>query len=117
MPAPRLVAFDLDDTLAPSKSPIDPRIGDLLIALAERVEVAIISGGQLQQFQTQVVERLPQADDAIRARFHLMPTCGTQYYRLRHDGVDRDRQSRVERGFQDVGPQEGRLALLEVAQR
>ena len=35
MPAPRLVAFDLDDTLAPSKSAIDPRIGDLLIALAE----------------------------------------------------------------------------------
>ncbi len=88
MPAPRLVAFDLDDTLAPSKSPIDPRIGDLLIALAERVEVAIISGGQLQQFQSQVVERLPQTDAATRARFHLMPTCGTQYYRLRHDGVE-----------------------------
>ncbi len=46
MTTPRLVAFDLDDTLAPSKSAIDPRIGDLLVALAERVEVAIISGGQ-----------------------------------------------------------------------
>ena len=56
---PRLVAFDLDDTLAPSKSAIDPRIGDLLVALAERVEVAIISGGQLAQFTAQVVDRLP----------------------------------------------------------
>ena len=54
MTAPRLVAFDLDDTLAPSKSAIDPRIGELLIALAERVEVAIISGGQLGQFTAQV---------------------------------------------------------------
>ena len=36
MPTPRLVAFDLDDTLAPSKSAIDPRIGAQLIALAER---------------------------------------------------------------------------------
>ncbi|MCT9820992.1 HAD-IIB family hydrolase [Microbacterium sp. W1N] len=88
MPAPRLVAFDLDDTLAPSKSPIDERMGELLVALAERVEVAIISGGQLQQFQMQVVDRLPAGTDAgILARFHLMPTCGTQYYRLTADGA------------------------------
>lgn len=87
MTVPRLVAFDLDDTLAPSKTAIDPRIGDLLLALAERVEVAIISGGQLQQFQTQVVERLPQTDAETLAQFHLMPTCGTQYYRLSPDGV------------------------------
>ncbi|WP_106816843.1 HAD-IIB family hydrolase [Microbacterium timonense] len=84
---PRLVAFDLDDTLAPSKSPIDARMGELLIALAERVEVAIISGGQLAQFTTQVVDRLPDAPAEVRARFHLLPTCGTQYYRLSEDGV------------------------------
>lgn len=88
MTSPRLVAFDLDDTLAPSKSPIDPRIGDLLLQLAERVEVAIISGGQLQQFRTQVVDRLPDASAALLARFHLMPTCGTQYYRLAQTGVE-----------------------------
>ena len=88
MTSPRLVAFDLDDTLAPSKSAIDPRIGHLLLQLAERVEVAIISGGQLQQFRTQVVERLPRTDAAILSHFHLMPTCGTQYYRLTPDGVD-----------------------------
>lgn len=87
MTTPRLVAFDLDDTLAPSKSAIDDRIGGLLIALAERVEVAIISGGQLQQFTAQVVDRLPQVDAGILERFHLMPTCGTQYYRLRGDGI------------------------------
>lgn len=87
MTTPRLIAFDLDDTLAPSKSAIDARIGDLLLDLAARVEVAIISGGQLQQFQTQVVDRLPAADAATLDRFHLMPTCGTQYYRLEADGV------------------------------
>jgi len=84
---PLLVAFDLDDTLAPSKSQIDPRIGELLIALAERVEVAIISGGQLQQFTTQVVDRLPDAPADALARLHLLPTCGTQYYRLTADDV------------------------------
>lgn len=86
--SPRLVAFDLDDTLAPSKSAIDPRIGELLLALAARVEVAIISGGQLQQFRSQVVERLPEASPELLAQFHLMPTCGTQYYRLTPAGIE-----------------------------
>ncbi|MFG6403640.1 MULTISPECIES: HAD-IIB family hydrolase [unclassified Microbacterium] len=85
---PRLIAFDLDDTLAPSKSAIDPRIGDLLIALAERVEVAIISGGQLAQFESQVVDRLPAASADVLSHLHLLPTCGTQYYRLTPDGIE-----------------------------
>lgn len=84
----RLVAFDLDDTLAPSKSAIDPRIGGLLIDLAARVEVAIISGGQLAQFTSQVVDRLPAADAATLGRLHLLPTCGTQYYRISDAGID-----------------------------
>lgn len=87
MTTPRLVAFDLDDTLAPSKGAISPRMGELLIELAERVEVAIISGGQLQQFRSQVVDRLPVADAAVLDRLHLLPTCGTQYYRVTADGV------------------------------
>lgn len=87
MPAPRLVAFDLDDTLAPSKAAIAPRIGELLVQLAARVEVAIISGGQLEQFRTQVVDRLPVTDAATLTHVHLMPTCGTQYYRLSRDGI------------------------------
>lgn len=88
MTPPRLVAFDLDDTLAPSKSAIDPQIGELLVALAERVEVAIISGGQLAQFTAQVVDRLPETSPAVLSRIHLMPTCGTQYYTLSEDGIE-----------------------------
>ncbi len=87
MSTPRLVAFDLDDTLAPSKGPIDERMGELLIALAERVDVAIISGGQLAQFTSQVVDRLPDAAPDVLSRIHLLPTCGTQYYRLADEGV------------------------------
>lgn len=85
---PRLVAFDLDDTLAPSKSAIDPRIGRLLVALAEKVIVAIISGGRLEQFTAQVVDRLPDPTPAVLANFHLLPACGTQYYRLRPEGIE-----------------------------
>lgn len=82
MTTPRLVAFDLDDTLAPSKTAIDARMGALLAALSQRVEVAIISGGQWEQFNSQLVANLPADTDVTR--IHLLPTCGTQYWR--HDG-------------------------------
>jgi phosphomannomutase len=85
-PAPALVAFDLDDTLAPSKGTISRRIADLLVALLHKADVAIISGGNEQQFRTQVIAQLGDVDAAVLARLHLLPTCGTRY--LRHDGVD-----------------------------
>jgi phosphomannomutase len=78
--AVRLVAFDLDDTLAPSKSPLDPRMAQLLVRLLGVVEVCVISGGQFGQFQTQLVDNLPLDHPEALARMHLMPTCGTQYY-------------------------------------
>ena len=80
---PRLVAFDLDDTLAPSKSPIDPRMADLLVQLLDVAEVCVISGGQFAQFTMQVIDNLTDVDESALARLHLMPTCGTQYYRHR----------------------------------
>ncbi|WKK72949.1 HAD-IIB family hydrolase [Rathayibacter oskolensis] len=79
---PRLMAFDLDDTLAASKSPIDPEMADLFVRLLQATEVCIISGGQIAQFRMQVLDRLEGADPAVLAKLHLMPTCGTQYYRF-----------------------------------
>ena len=76
----RLLAFDLDDTLAVSKSRIDPRMADLLARLLDRVEVCIISGGRFDQFDAQVLQHLT-LDGPARDRLHLMPTCGTRYYR------------------------------------
>lgn len=86
MTTPALVAFDLDDTLAPSKGPIDPRIADLLRALLRTVDVAIISGGNEAQFRAQVIAQLGDTDAEALARLHLLPTCGTRY--LRHDGTE-----------------------------
>ena len=81
-----LVAFDLDDTLAPSKSPLPPRMGGLLARLIERVPVGVISGGNFEQFESQLVAGLEASASAQQAvtsfgRLHLLPTCGTQYYR------------------------------------
>lgn len=80
-----LVSFDLDDTLAPSKSPMPPEVAAALRDLLDVVDVCVISGGQWAQFRDQVLAHL-HASDSQLVRLHLMPTCGTRY--LRHvDGA------------------------------
>jgi phosphomannomutase len=81
-----LVAFDLDDTLAPSKSSLDPKMADLLAQLLEVVTVCVISGGQFGQFESQLIAGLPASAAPLLGRLHLLPTCGTQYYRY-EDGA------------------------------
>ena len=81
----RLVAFDLDDTLAPSKTAIEPRMAELLVRLLGTVEVCVISGGQFGQFESQLIANLPIEPEALQ-RMHLMPTCGTQYYLFQDGG-------------------------------
>lgn len=76
----KLIAFDLDDTLAVTKSPISDQMSELLTRLLDYFDVCVISGGRLEQFTAQVTSRL-SADARQLARLHLMPTCGTQYYR------------------------------------
>lgn len=76
----RAVAFDLDDTLAVSKSRIDDRMAGLLTRLIRVTDVCIISGGRFEQFDSQVLQHL-NADAGTLASLHLMPTCGTRYYR------------------------------------
>jgi len=93
----RLIAFDLDDTLAPSKSPLPPQMDVALRSLLDHVEVCIISGGQMGQFRTQVLDNLHASDEEL-SRLHLMPTCGTRYYRF-EDGAW------VERYAHDLDPE------------
>lgn len=76
----KIIAFDLDDTLAVTKSPISDRMSELLGRLLEKYDVCIISGGKFEQFQRQVVDRL-EAPAHLLNKLHLMPTCGTRYYR------------------------------------
>ncbi|WP_294538702.1 HAD-IIB family hydrolase [uncultured Rhodoblastus sp.] len=75
-----LVIFDLDGTLAPSKSSLDAEMAGLLGRLLGIVQVAIISGGALGQFEKQVLAFLPH-DDRLKS-LSLLPTCGTQFYRF-----------------------------------
>lgn len=77
----KLVVFDLDGTLAPSKSSLDAEMASLLRDLLEVVDVAIISGGAWLQFERQVLSNLPQ--NAKLEKLSILPTCGTQFYRFK----------------------------------
>ena len=76
-----LIVFDLDGTLAPSKSALDDEMGKLLCRLLSVVKVAIISGGDFPQFQTQVLDHLPAESKMIN--LSLLPTSGTKFYQYR----------------------------------
>ena len=74
----KLIVFDLDGSLAPSKSPLDAEIATLLHELLGVVKVAVISGGAWLQFERQVLSNLPR--DEQLTRLSILPTCGTQFF-------------------------------------
>ncbi|HEY4932412.1 MAG TPA: HAD-IIB family hydrolase [Terriglobales bacterium] len=80
----KLIVFDLDGTLAESKSPLDAEMSGLLHDLLAIVKVAVISGGDWPQFEKQLLSNLPH--DERLANLSLLPTCGTKFYR--YDSAD-----------------------------
>ena len=75
----KLIVFDLDGTLAESKSSVDPEMAKLLQELLGIVKVAVISGGDWPQFQKQLLANL--ANDQRLQSLSLLPTCGTKLFR------------------------------------
>lgn len=103
--SPALVAFDLDDTLAVSKSAVTPAMARALADLLAVRPVCVISGGRFEQFRDQMLNHLPA--DADLSELHIMPTCGTRY--LRHDG-----EQWVERYAHDLSDDQKRRAIASL---
>lgn len=76
----KLIAFDLDGTLAPSKSHFDPRMVALFNRLLAKYQVCVISGAKYELFQRQFLSQITTEPDSLE-RLHLMPTSGTRYYK------------------------------------
>ncbi len=75
----KLIAFDLDGTLAESKSVADDRMLELFGQLLDKFQVCVISGGKFGQFEKQLLNVL-NVEPAQLEKLHIMPTCGTRYY-------------------------------------
>lgn len=77
----KLIAFDLDGTLAPSKSHFHERMVNVFDRLLEKYQVCVISGGKYELFQRQFLTQITTEPDLLK-KLHLMPTSGTRYYRF-----------------------------------
>jgi phosphomannomutase len=74
----KLIVYDLDGTLAESKSALDAEMSERLHDLLGVAKVAIISGGDWPQFEKQVLSHLPR--DERLANLSILPTCGTKFF-------------------------------------
>jgi HAD superfamily hydrolase (TIGR01484 family) len=76
----KLIVFDLDGTLAESKSALDSEMATLLAGLLTVAKVAVISGGDWPQFEKQLVSNLPKGQRMDNLL--LLPTCGTKFFQF-----------------------------------
>ncbi len=95
----KVIAFDLDGTLAPSKSPLPDRMAEALDQLLEKYHVCVMSGGRFTQFEKQLLVNLKTSPERLE-RLHLMPTCGTRYYH--YDAVGHGWQKVYAEDFTDA---------------
>ena len=79
----KLVVFDLDGTLAESKSALDTEMSGLLHQLLGIVKVAVISGGDWPQFEKQLLSNLPHDERLVN--LSVLPTCGTKFFQYAGD--------------------------------
>ena len=75
----KLIVFDLDGTLARTKSPMDKEMADMLEQLLEVKKVAVIGGGKYGIFQMQLLDELKIAKKLFKNLF-IFPTTATAFY-------------------------------------
>lgn len=78
-----LIVFDLDGTLTPSKSNMEPDMSRVLTALLSRKKVAVIGGGTWAQFRRQFLGSL-RCPKKLLPDLFLFPTTATAFYRYRN---------------------------------
>ena len=81
---PRLVAFDLDGTLAESKQRMSSDMGEMLSRLLKKMPVAIMSGAGWPQFEKQFFPALPMESNL--SNLYIFPDNAAQCFVYRGGG-------------------------------
>ncbi len=79
MIAKKVIACDLDGTLAPSKSSLSKEMSDVICQILPRYTLAVISGGAFAQFQKQFLSSL-ECPKELYKNLYLFPTMGSSCY-------------------------------------
>jgi len=85
----KIIAFDLDGTLAESKQHLESDVSDLLCELLKDKIVVVITGGSFEQFKKQFLPYFKPSDsdkDNIYKNLILLSTSGSQRYQ--YEGGD-----------------------------
>lgn len=106
----KVFVFDLDGTLAESKTKIDSEMGALLARLLVKGKVAIISGAGFEQMSSQLPEDISKNENLI-----LLPLDGGSFYEYKDDNwrkiyainlTDEEKKKifeSFEKAFKDIG--------------
>ena len=113
---PRLIIFDLDGTLSPSKSLLTEGMADILRELLKEKIVAVISGASFNQFNTEFLSRL-KADKTALSRLFILPTNGAALYHFENDNwtskyvrkLSDEQKSKILTAFKDILPRHSEL--------
>lgn len=103
----KIIVFDLDGTLAVSKTKMDDEMSDLLSGLLVNKKVAVIGGGSWKKFNEQFLDQLQCRDDLLLNLF-LFPTTATRFYRYKSgiwievyaDVLDPDERNKIKAAFE-----------------
>lgn len=74
---PRLVFFDVDNTLTESKQPLSPEKVGLMTEILRHTKVAITSGAKLSLITHQIPDQLPEE---VRGNLYMLPASGSALY-------------------------------------
>jgi phosphomannomutase len=80
---PKLMAFDLDGTLASSKERVSTDMGEMLATLAQKMPVAVMSGAGFPQFEKQFLPALPE--DANLAHIYIFSDNAAQCWQYKNN--------------------------------
>ena len=80
--SPAAAAFDIDGTLAESKQPFGADMAALLLQLAHKMPVAVMSGASFTQFTEQFLPAFPS--DADFSNLYLFPTSAGSCYQFKN---------------------------------
>ncbi len=78
LPKEAMIMFDIDGTIAASKSAITKDMAEALCDVSQYKKIAIISGGTWEQFMEQIINHLPPSTHV--ENMYMLPTSGTRLY-------------------------------------
>ncbi len=79
----KLIVFDMDGTLTPSKGPMHRDMARLLERLLEQKLVVVIGGGRYEQFRQQFISKA-KFSQKLLVKLYLFPNSATAFYRWRN---------------------------------